>query len=457
MYNSKKCYAVILAGGVGERFGDNIPKQFKKLAGKTIIEHTLDTFEKNKLIDEIFVVVNKNYRYLMEEIIIKNSYTKVTKVLNGGKTRQESTKAGIFAIPDEDSYVLIHDAVRPFVTDKVIEETIKFLEKYESVDTCISSSDTIVKKEKNRVVEIPNRKTLLLGQTPQGFRTYVIKKAYELYEKEPFETTDDCSLILRYNLGKVGIVSGDRFNIKITYPEDLYLADKLFQVRSIEITEKFENIAEKINGKVLVVFGASRGIGKEIINQAQRLGAKVYGFSRKNGVNVSNPKNVASALKKVYDKERKIDFVVDTAAILSIGTLESRTYENILNEIMTNYFGSIVIAKESIKYLKLSHGMLLLFASSSYTRGRGLYSIYSSTKAAVVNLMQALAEEFEKHDCKINVINPERTNTEMRKENFGYEDERTLLSPEFVALKSLEVLCSDFSGQVIDVRKERIV
>ena len=457
MYNSKKCYAIILAGGTGERFSDKVPKQFKKLAGKMVIEHTLDVFENNEFIDEIFVVVNQNYRYLMEEMLLRNSFKKVTKILNGGVTRQVSTKVGVFAIPDENSYVLIHDAVRPFVTNKIIEKVLGLLEKYESVDTCIPSSDTIVKKEENRVIEIPNRKELLLGQTPQGFRTYVIKKAYKLYEKEPFETTDDCSLILKYHLGKVGIVLGDRFNMKITYPEDLYLADKFFQIRSIEVTEELENIMEKIKRKVLVVFGASRGIGKEIVKLAQKFGAKVYGFSRKNGIDVSKPEDVDKALKEVFSKEGKIDFVVNTAAVLSIGTLESRTYENIFREIMTNYFGSIVVAKESIKYLKMSKGSLLLFASSSYTRGRGLYSIYSSTKAAVVNLMQALAEEFEKYGCKINAINPERTNTEMRRENFGYEDERTLLSPDFVAKKSLMVLCSDFSGQVVDIRKEGII
>ncbi|HCI29068.1 MAG TPA: 2-C-methyl-D-erythritol 4-phosphate cytidylyltransferase [Fervidobacterium sp.] len=453
MYNSKKVYAVILAGGSGERFGDNIPKQFKKLAGKTVMEHTLAVFEEDEIVDEIFIVVHPFFRYLVEEMILKNSYKKVSKLLNGGNTRQESSKVGIYSVPDDNSYVLIHDAVRPFVTHKIIKDIVSGLEIYESVDTCISSPDTIVRRNEDEIIEVPERKNLLLGQTPQGFRTDVIKRAYELYEREPFQTTDDCSLVIKYKLGRVGIVEGDRFNIKITYPEDMYFADKIFQVRSMESDEHFEEIEDKIKGKVLVVFGASRGIGKEILRIATLSGANAYGFSRKTNVDVSRPDDVANALKKVSEKEGKIDYVVNTAAILNIAPLESKEYEDIVQEIMTNYFGTIVVARESIKYLKLSKGSLLFFTSSSYTRGRSLYSIYSSTKAAIVNLMQALAEEFETYSCRVNAINPERTNTEMRRENFGIEDEATLLSAEVVAKKSLAVLTSDFSGMVFDVNK----
>lgn len=453
MYNSKECYAIVLAGGNGERFGDSTPKQFKKLAGKTIIEHTIEVFEKSDIIDKIFIIINPYFRYLIEEIVLKNSYKKVSKILNGGNTRQESSKIGVFAIPNEDSYVLIHDSVRPFITNKIIQNVIVNLEKYESVDTCISSPDTIVKINEDEIIDVPDRKKLLLGQTPQGFRTNIIKKAYQLYEKNPFKTTDDCSLIIKYGLGKVGFVEGDRFNIKITYPEDLYFADKIFQVRSIEATASWEKVKEEIPGKVVVVFGGNRGIGREIVKISESLGAKAYSFSRETQVNITEPEKVASALEQVFEKEGKIDAVVNTAAILHISPLESKTYNDVLKEIMTNYYGSIVVAKEALKYLKLSRGSLLLFTSSSYTRGRSLYSIYSSTKAAVVNLMQAIAEEFEIYGCKVNAINPERTKTEMRRENFGYEDENTLLSPEIVAKKSLAVLVSNFSGMVFDVNK----
>ena len=98
---------------------------------------------------------------------------------------------------------------------------------------------------------------------------------------------------------------------------------------------------------------------------------------------------------------------------------------------------------------------MLLFASSSYTRGRALYSTYSSTKAGIVNLAQALAEELTSDNIKINVINPERTATPMRFKAFGQEPEGSLLQPEIVAEASLKTLLSDLTGQVIDVRRDR--
>ena len=104
--------------------------------------------------------------------------------------------------------------------------------------------------------------------------------------------------------------------------------------------------------------------------------------------------------------------------------------------------------------MKETKGSLIFYTSSSYTRGRALYSIYSSTKAAIVNLVQALAEEWENEKIRINVINPERTATPMRFSNFGKEPEETLLKPEKVAEATLNTLLSDYTGQVIDVRRK---
>lgn len=110
------------------------------------------------------------------------------------------------------------------------------------------------------------------------------------------------------------------------------------------------------------------------------------------------------------------------------------------------------MALESLEYLKRSQGQLLFFTSSSYTRGRAFYSIYSSAKAAVVNFVQAVAQEWDAWGIRVNCINPERTKTPMRVQNFGNEPADTLLSPEKVAEASLQTLVSDFTGQVIDVK-----
>ena len=178
----------------------------------------------------------------------------------------------------------------------------------------------------------------------------------------------------------------------------------------------------------------------------------MYGFSRSNGVDVTIFDEVKDALESVYNKEGKIDFIVNTAGLLKMGKLNCREIDDIFNEVKVNYMGCVNVAQLAPQYLKKSNGSLLFFTSSSYTRGRALYSIYSSTKAAIVNLVQALAEEWD--HIRINVINPERTATPMRFQNFGKEPEDTLLSAEKVAKASLNTLLSAFTGQVIDVRRK---
>lgn len=121
-----KNIAIILASGNGERFGENIPKQFFVFRGKTLLEHAIDAFEKNKNIDEIILVTNPKFRDLAEEILAKNSYKKISKLLNGGKTRVESSYIGTSEAPD-DANVLIHDAVRAFVTQKSINDNLSLI------------------------------------------------------------------------------------------------------------------------------------------------------------------------------------------------------------------------------------------------------------------------------------------------------------------------------------------
>ena len=223
-----KNIAIILASGTGERFGENIPKQFYQFEGKTLLEHAIDAFEKNKNIDEIILVTNPKFRDLAENILNKNDYKKITKVLNGGKTRVESSYIGTSEAPEEAN-VLIHDAVRAFVTQKIIDDNIEALKKHEAVGTAIESIDTIIQVDGNNVITaIPPRKFLKRVQTPQSFRANLIKKAHELALKdENASFTDDCGLILRYNLAPIHIVDGDEINLKITQKNDLKIIENL--------------------------------------------------------------------------------------------------------------------------------------------------------------------------------------------------------------------------------------
>lgn len=214
--------AIILASGSGERFGSEIPKQFLKLNDKTILEHSLEAFETNPNIDEIILVTNPDFRDLAEKIVNKNNYKKLSKILNGGKTRVESSYIGTSQAKDEAN-VLIHDAVRPFVTQKIINDNIEALKTYNAVGTAIASSDTIIETDsKGFIKNIPNRNFLKRVQTPQSFKAKIIKQAHKLAIAENSDNfTDDCGLVLKYNLAPIFVVEGDENNIKITTKNDL--------------------------------------------------------------------------------------------------------------------------------------------------------------------------------------------------------------------------------------------
>lgn len=457
MENSNNNIAVILAGGTGSRLGASTPKQFFKVAGKMVIEHTIDVFNHHPLIDEIAVVIHPDYENMMEEIVLKNQWQKVKKILKGGSERYQSSLSAIKAYNNQpDTNLIFHDAVRPLINPQIIDEVVLALNKYNAVDVAVPATDTIIQVNDsgNEITNIPNRNYLRRGQTPQAFKLSVIEKAYELALQDPeFVCTDDCGTVIKY-LPKepVFVVTGAESNMKLTYKEDTFLMDKLFQLRSTQAPQDLS--FEHLRNKVLVVFGGNSGIGEEVVRQAEQFGAKVFSFSRSTtSTDISNFESVASALKSVASKtDNRIDYVVNSAAILSKEPLITMDHTFINTIIATNYNGMVNIAIASYPYLKESKGQLLLYTSSSYTRGRAFYSIYSSTKAAVVNFMQAVAQEWDQDGIRVNVINPERTKTPMRVKNFGIEPDNTLLSAKEVAETSLRTLISDFTGQVVDVK-----
>jgi ribitol-5-phosphate 2-dehydrogenase (NADP+) / D-ribitol-5-phosphate cytidylyltransferase len=450
--------AVILAGGVGSRLEKSLPKQFFKVAGKMVIEHAVDAFEKNELIDEIAIVINNHYQFMVEDMIIKNGWQKVKRVLVGGKERYNSSLAAINAYDAfKQANLIFHDAARPLVSQRIINDVVKAMRDYNAIDVAINSADTIIEVQNDIITTIPDRIKMRRGQTPQGFKQELIAKAYQLaFEDENFKATDDCGVVSKYLPDeKIFVVKGEEVNMKLTYPEDTYLLDKLFQLRSVEI-QNIELSQEHLKGKVLVVFGGSYGIGKSVVDLGVTNGVRVYSFSRsENNVDISNIQDIKDALKKVFAIEKKIDFIVNTAGVLHKEPLATMSYQTILDSININFLGIVNIALASLPYLKESKGHLLFFTSSSYTRGRAFYSIYSSAKAATVNFVQAISQEWEILDINVNCINPERTETPMRMKNFGSESEDTLLKPDAVALRCLQTLLSSYTGQVIDVRLQQ--
>lgn len=453
--------AVVLAGGMGNRVGLRLPKQLIKVAGKPVLQHTLEVFEATPEIDEVIVLMTRGWTEDAEKVVRNAGLTKVTKVIEGGDTRDETSMIAIRAIGDEnaEAKVLFHDAVRPLVDQRIIADCVRALDHSSAVDVAIPSADTIIVVDDGTITDIPTRARLHRGQTPQAFRLSTIRRAYELAAKDPgFTGTDNCGVVLKY-LPDVAItvVEGSEQNMKVTYPIDVFLADQLFRLGSHNPPSPLstDQASQRLAGRTLVVFGGSYGIGEEIAVAARELGATVITHSRsQTGCHVQDSEQVQKALADAYEQTGRIDFVAVTAGVLHTESLAEASDQLIDESIGVNLLGPIYVARAAHRYLAETSGHLLLFTSSSYTRGRAGYSLYSSTKAAVVNLTQALSDEWAGDGIRVNCVNPERTSTPMRTKAFGEEPPGTLLPARTVGLASLDVLLSEQTGHVVDVRLE---
>jgi 2-C-methyl-D-erythritol 4-phosphate cytidylyltransferase len=225
--------AVVLGGGTGQRIGAGQPKQLLTLHGTTLLEHCVAAFERAPGVDEILVVMAAGHVEQVKVMLADGGYRKVSAVIEGGAGRPDSVRAALAAIGTgvRDVGVLLHDAARPLVEQRIIADCIAALEIHEAVGTAISASDTIVFAEGGVISRVPPREQLWRCQTPQCFRLPVIVRAHELAAADPgFAPTDDCGVVLRYLPDvRVHIVQGSERNIKITYPHDLAVAEALLQ------------------------------------------------------------------------------------------------------------------------------------------------------------------------------------------------------------------------------------
>lgn len=228
--------AVLLAGGSGRRMGGPEPKQFIMVGDRSILEHSIRAFHSHAQIDEIVIVAHADYIDRISEIAAP--YPKVKHIVPGGKERYDSSLAAIAIYRskekekgiNEELNLLIHDAVRPLVSQRIITDCIAALTTYKAVDVAIPCTDTIVEvNAEGHICHITPRAMLRNVQTPQCFRLETIAEAYETGLKDPnFITTDDCGVVHRYLPEEpIFVVEGDTTNIKVTYPEDLILAEKI--------------------------------------------------------------------------------------------------------------------------------------------------------------------------------------------------------------------------------------
>jgi 2-C-methyl-D-erythritol 4-phosphate cytidylyltransferase len=252
--------AVVLGGGTGQRIGAALPKQLLRLGGTTLVEHCVAAFEQAPGVDEILVVMAAGYVEQVRDMLAADGFGKVSGVIAGGVARPDSTRAALGAIAGgvagargvvagarggvagsgggvagsgggdlADCGVLLHDAARPLVDQRIIADCVAALGVHEAVGVAVPASDTIVITDNGVMHTMPRRETLWRCQTPQCFRLPVIARAHELAAADPdFASTDDCGVVLRYLPGvDVHIVPGSERNLKVTYPQDLAVAEAL--------------------------------------------------------------------------------------------------------------------------------------------------------------------------------------------------------------------------------------
>ena len=232
--------AIIFAGGSGARMGSGLPKQFLEVTGKPIIIHTLDIFEEHEAIDKIYIACKEEYIPRLKRLIDKFRITKVAGIVPGGTSGQDSIFQAVRLAYDEnsaDDIVLIHDGVRPHVTVEVINADIACVREHGSAITCTPLFETpVVSTDGVTIEDVPPREHFFTAQAPQCF---YLGDVFEAHRKvravnPSYEgIVDTCSLMK--SLGReVVMVKGNRGNIKVTTPEDLYLFHGLVQYHEVE-------------------------------------------------------------------------------------------------------------------------------------------------------------------------------------------------------------------------------
>ncbi|MCL2376104.1 MAG: 2-C-methyl-D-erythritol 4-phosphate cytidylyltransferase [Defluviitaleaceae bacterium] len=226
MFEGRPCYVIVVAGGAGTRFGGDVPKQFLPLGGVPVILHSLRVFQKMDEVDGVVLVVPGDWRGFCEDLAAEHGLTKVTSIVAGGASRQESVYGGLLEVKG-DAIVAIHDAARPFVCKDAVLSVIAAAGVHKAATLALSATDTIKMADaEGNVMQTLPRENLYTIQTPQAFCKGALMAAHDGARREGFLGTDDCQLMERAGI-RPKIVIGNGDNMKITNVMDLGLAEYL--------------------------------------------------------------------------------------------------------------------------------------------------------------------------------------------------------------------------------------
>ncbi|MES2268853.1 MAG: 2-C-methyl-D-erythritol 4-phosphate cytidylyltransferase [Bacteroidota bacterium] len=226
--NLKSKFVVIVAGGSGSRMQSALPKQFIELCGEPVLMHTIRAFKRSISSPQIILALHTSYHDLWGQLCSKHNFTIQHTVIAGGETRFHSVKNAVDTIDDADALIAVHDAVRPLVSTTIIDEAYQCAYDNSTAVTAVKSRDSI-RQVTNGTSASLNRDNIYLVQTPQTFSAAILKKAYEQPYADHF--TDDASVVEQSGVA-ITLIEGSYSNIKITFPEDITIAEALINKKS---------------------------------------------------------------------------------------------------------------------------------------------------------------------------------------------------------------------------------
>jgi 2-C-methyl-D-erythritol 4-phosphate cytidylyltransferase len=421
---SPKIIGIILAAGAGDRFEADIPKQFCLLNGRMVIEHAVAAFRESGLFYSIIVVLPPEWLHHPKAAIGDRN-------IPGGPTRNESTWAALQACDPDTDIVLIHDAARPLVAPSILADCVDALRTHEAVDVCIPADDTIVKVSAGFVESIPDRSKLMRGQTPQGFRFSALCDAYRA-NLGNLTATDDVGIFLRSG-GQCKIVAGSPFNLKLTYPQDLFIAERILQHYPAHPNHELD-----LHGRQVLLLGATGGIGLAVHSALRAHGAVVTAPTRRDW-DLARPE-IPDEFVRPWD-----------AIIHAAGILNNAADVAGVDDIFAVNFRSVV-ALSDLARRAMRGGAIVVVGSSSAMKGRAKIPLYAASKAAVNNFVEGIAPIlWGERQVRINCVNPGCVNTSMI--SGGKATNTDPLEPEDIAETIVAYTRPFDTGQIVNIRK----
>lgn len=421
---------IILAAGDGKRFGGYMHKQYLKLNGTEVVAYSIKAMRACKAINDIILVVDAE-EYKSQ--YIEKKYN--VKCILGGETRNQSIYNSIEYVKNnyKCDKIIFHDSVRPLISASKLEDIINKLDEYDAVVTSEAINDALVDVEYNHV----KRDNFMLIQAPEAFKFSKLS-AFNPYSK-------DLAIISQLSEVNVCRVNSDVFNMKITYPEDLFICEQLARLNYYSVNHNDKFLKEK-NPSSVLLFGGSGGVGQAIKN-----------YLVSNGIPFMAPKHTELDLAKMTVKDIKEycgEFIPD--AIINAAAVyydDSDGLTNTFNEI----FSVNVKANETLIEYALTLGKkvnIVFMSSSSSTKGREKLTNYSAAKSALNSMVESQARILSEKSVYINAVIPEKVNTPLiEKLHKTQINTRELLEPSDVINAIMYFAVAEEYGQLVHIRK----